>query len=229
MGEAWQLVHCPCATLRASPSLPAPQAQHGISREGRLCRGGSRSSACVSEPAAASRSRTQGLHTPVYRRMMREQKSCNGIAVPCTENSQGGEARPSGAVRLRPDWEHQGNTSTCQEQLVKMAQKQGQGCSEKFGASIQLPDMRGAAAQERIFVGQPDVLLPPTEALRWSRVCIPVYCSRGSREISSAISGTEPWKQDSTKTERVRRCGVQWRTWQEHPTHTCTSFAFCLD
>lgn len=34
-------------------------------------------------------------------------------------------------------------TSTCQEQLVKMAQKQWQECSEKFGPSIQLPHTAG--------------------------------------------------------------------------------------
>ncbi|XP_059713645.1 uncharacterized protein LOC132332925 isoform X3 [Haemorhous mexicanus] len=106
---------------RPESVLSTNQAQHGISRERWVCPGGSRSSACVSEPAAASRSRTQGLHTPVYR-IMREQKSCNGIAVPCTENSRGGEARPSGAVRLRPDWEHQVH-SHCDLQMAN------QGCS----------------------------------------------------------------------------------------------------
>lgn len=40
-------------------------------------------------------------------RIVREQKSCDGIAVPCTENTQGGEARPSGAIHLQHNWEHQ--------------------------------------------------------------------------------------------------------------------------
>lgn len=62
MGDAWHLVN-----LGASPSLPAPRAQHGSSRERWDCPGGYRSSAWLPEPAAPSCSRSRGLHTPEYR------------------------------------------------------------------------------------------------------------------------------------------------------------------
>lgn len=42
-------------------------------------------------------------------RIMWEQKSYNSIAVPCMENTQGGETQQSGAVHLPHNWEHLSN------------------------------------------------------------------------------------------------------------------------